>query len=243
MLVPAVKTVENFNLIIPEILFSETGICEIPIININKHKVVLNANTKLGLIEDVTEICHTKHQLQSFCNAASNATKMDFNINHKLNISQIKTLQNFLNQYSDVLATSNTSLYNGSELVRLNTSNHQQNHIRGLVDIGFIQSIHIPTTPTEVKIVLGLASFYRRFISRFTDISRPLINLTRNDTKFKWTHTCQKSFELLSLGFLLGQIQNIVERVIAYASRMMSLYKQNFSTSEKECLALIFALD
>ena len=44
---------------------------------------------------------------------------------------------------------------------------------------------------------LGLTGYYRKFVLRFADISRPLTTLTKKDTKFKWTSACQKSFELL----------------------------------------------
>ena len=49
----------------------------------------------------------------------------------------------------------------------------------------------------EIKQFLGLTGYYRKFVPRFADISRPLTTLTKKDAKFKWTSACQKSFELL----------------------------------------------
>ena len=49
----------------------------------------------------------------------------------------------------------------------------------------------------EIKQFLGLTGYYRKFIPRFADISRPLTTLTKNDQKFKWTPACQKSLDLL----------------------------------------------
>ena len=49
----------------------------------------------------------------------------------------------------------------------------------------------------EIKQFLGLPGYYRKFVPRFADISRPLTTLTKKDRKFKWTPACQKSFELL----------------------------------------------
>ena len=49
----------------------------------------------------------------------------------------------------------------------------------------------------EIKQFLGLTGFYRKFVPRFADISRPLTTLTKKDKKFEWTPACQKSFDLL----------------------------------------------
>ena len=49
----------------------------------------------------------------------------------------------------------------------------------------------------EIKQFLGLTGYYRKFVPRFADISRPLTTLMKKDTKFEWTPACQKSFELL----------------------------------------------
>ena len=49
----------------------------------------------------------------------------------------------------------------------------------------------------EIKQFVGLTGYYRKFVPRFADISRPLITLTKKDRKFKVTPACQKSFELL----------------------------------------------
>ncbi|GKB15258.1 putative reverse transcriptase domain-containing protein [Tanacetum coccineum] len=43
-----------------------------------------------------------------------------------------------------------------------------------------------PTTPTEVRQFLGLASYYQRFIEGFSLISKPLTKLTQKDKKYKW---------------------------------------------------------
>ena len=46
----------------------------------------------------------------------------------------------------------------------------------------------------EIRQFLGLTGYYRKFVPRFAEISRPL---TRKETTFNWTPKCQKSFELL----------------------------------------------
>ena len=60
-----------------------------------------------------------------------------------------------------------------------------------------IKHMPVPSSMKEIKQFLGLTGYYRKFVPRFADISRPLTTLTKKDTKFKWTPACQKSFELL----------------------------------------------
>ena len=54
-----------------------------------------------------------------------------------------------------------------------------------------------PRNVKEIKQFLGLTGYYRKFVPRFADISRPLTTLTKKDKKFEWTPACQKSFDLL----------------------------------------------
>ena len=52
-------------------------------------------------------------------------------------------------------------------------------------------------TAKEVKQFLGLIGYYRKFVPRFLDISRPLTKLTRHSVSFKWTDQCAKAFNHL----------------------------------------------
>ena len=60
-----------------------------------------------------------------------------------------------------------------------------------------IEHMPVPNSTKEIKQFLGLTGYYRKFVPRFADISRPLTTLTKKDMKFEWTSACQKSFELL----------------------------------------------
>ncbi|ESK86043.1 reverse transcriptase-rnase h-integrase [Moniliophthora roreri MCA 2997] len=59
-----------------------------------------------------------------------------------------------------------------------------------------------PTTVKGVRSFLGFGNFYRKFIRRFSELARPLNNLTKKDTKFKWTKECQTAFDALKWKFL-----------------------------------------
>lgn len=68
------------------------------------------------------------------------------------------------------------------------------------VDPSKIESIKqwpIPKTVSEVRSFLGLAGYYRRFISEFSKIALPLTSLTRKTVKYEWTNDCQQAFQIL----------------------------------------------
>ena len=82
-----------------------------------------------------------------------------------------------------------------------------------------IKHMPVPNSAKEIKQFLGLTGYYRKFVPRFADISRPLTTLMKKDAKFEWTSACQKSFELLKEA-LCG------EPVLKYAdtSKLYTLY-------------------
>ena len=57
-----------------------------------------------------------------------------------------------------------------------------------------IQNWKQPTTPTEVRSFLGLASYYQKFVKDFSKISGVLTKLTKKHEKFKWTPECEEAF-------------------------------------------------
>lgn len=136
--------------------------------------------------------------------------------------------------------------------------------------IAAVANFPVPENITDVRSFLGLCSYYRRFIRHFADIAKPLQELLRKDAKFSWSTAQNESFSSLKklltsgpvlghflpnaetkihadasgygLGAVLVQVQNGKERPIAYASRSMSPSEINYSTTEKECLAVIWAI-
>ena len=64
----------------------------------------------------------------------------------------------------------------------------------------------LPKTPKEMKQFLGLIGYYRKFIPRFSDLTRPLNTLTRKNEEFEWTQKCQESFELLKHSLMTDPI-------------------------------------
>ena len=136
--------------------------------------------------------------------------------------------------------------------------------------ISAVRDFPRPHNVKTVRSSLGLANYYRRFIKDFAKIASPLNKLLRKDQKFIWTDSCEQAFKALKdalisapilafpdfkeqfhlytdasnegLGVTLGQIQNNREVAIAYAGRDLNAAEKNYSTTEREALAVIFGI-
>ena len=60
-----------------------------------------------------------------------------------------------------------------------------------------IVNFPIPKTISQLRGFLGLASFYRRFVPSFANISRPLVNLLKKGTDLEWELEEQAAFDTL----------------------------------------------
>ena len=137
--------------------------------------------------------------------------------------------------------------------------------------IDLINKLPTPKTVRDVRSFLGHAGFYRRFIKDFSAISRPLCHLLVKDTPFVWTEACEGAFATLkrslttppivqppdwslpfelmcdasdyAVGAVLGQRRGKDPYVVYYASKTLNEAQMNYTTTEKEMLAVVFALD
>nr|GEW01115.1 reverse transcriptase domain-containing protein [Tanacetum cinerariifolium] len=128
-----------------------------------------------------------------------------------------------------------------------------------------------PTTVKGIRSFLGHAGFYRRFIKDFSKIARPMTRLLEKDTPFLFSKECVESFQTLriklteapiliapdwdmpfelmcdasdfAIGAVLGQRQEKHFRPIHYASKTMTEVESNYTTTEKEMLAVVYAFD
>ena len=66
-----------------------------------------------------------------------------------------------------------------------------------------------PTTVTEIRSFLGLASYYRQFIEGFSKIALPLTRLTQKGVKFEWSDDCERSFQELNNRLVTAPILTI----------------------------------
>ncbi|WMV51066.1 hypothetical protein MTR67_044451, partial [Solanum verrucosum] len=60
-----------------------------------------------------------------------------------------------------------------------------------------VKSFPRPLTPSDIRSLLGLAGYYRRFIDGFSSIASPLTALNQKKDKFELPEACEKSFQEL----------------------------------------------
>ena len=137
--------------------------------------------------------------------------------------------------------------------------------------VSIIKTLAPPTTVKGIRSFLGHAGFYRRFIKDFSKIARPLCKLLEKDTRFNFDDSCKAAFEEIKIrlvqalimattewdqgfeimcdasdfemGAVLGQRKEKIFRAIYYANRTFNEAQENYSTIEKEMLAIVFACE
>ena len=140
-----------------------------------------------------------------------------------------------------------------------------EEHLNAVKNFGTPKDLH------QLRQFLGLASYYRRFVSGFAKIANPLYALTRKNVEFHWNAEHQEAFEQLKmkltsspvlaypkfdrcfvletdasgigLGAVLSQIQDNGElHPLAFASRALSPCEINYGITELETLAVVWAM-
>ncbi|KAI3717497.1 hypothetical protein L1987_69148 [Smallanthus sonchifolius] len=129
-----------------------------------------------------------------------------------------------------------------------------------------IKNWSTPKTPSEIRSFLGLAGYYRRFISNFSKVALPLTTLTQKDKPFVWEQKQEDAFQLLQQKLCDSPILSLPDgnddfvvycdasnqglgcvlmqrgKVIAYASRQLKVHERNYTTHDLELGAVVFAL-
>ena len=127
-----------------------------------------------------------------------------------------------------------------------------------------------PTTVKALQSFIALCSYYRKFIPSFADKARPLTSLTKSATPFEWGTSQQESWIQLKetltekamlahpdyslpmeirpdasgygMGAVVIQRIDVKETPLAFASRLLKGSELNYSITEKECLAAVWAI-
>ena len=60
-----------------------------------------------------------------------------------------------------------------------------------------VMSWEIPKSVFEICSFLGLVGYYRRFIEDFSQLSAPMMRLTRKEVKSEWDDLCERAFQEL----------------------------------------------
>ncbi|XP_047471352.1 uncharacterized protein LOC125026795 [Penaeus chinensis] len=94
----------------------------------------------------------------------------------------------------------------------------------------------IPPDVTQVKLFLRLAGFYRPFIKDYGRIAAPLTHLLKKDVPWRWDASN------VGLGAVLMQEYKGNLRPIGFASRVLTSAEKNYSVTDREMLAIVWAL-
>ncbi|KAL2610998.1 hypothetical protein R1flu_022690 [Riccia fluitans] len=121
-----------------------------------------------------------------------------------------------------------------------------------------------------VQRFIGVVGYYRRFIRDFAHIALPLFGLLQTDQTFEWSEDCQVAFDLLhnalvsspilavpdwnkpfhvhtdasafAIGAVLAQPgKGDRDHPIAYISRKLIPAERNYTATERETLAIVWA--
>ena len=125
-------------------------------------------------------------------------------------------------------------------------------------------------TPKDVRSFLGLASYYRKFIHGFSQLAKPLTDLTKDKVKWRWEDKERNSFLALkaamasapilrlpdferqfvvttdasdvAVGAILEQDFGSGLQPIAFASRKLNPTEVRYSAYERELLGIVWAI-
>lgn len=133
-----------------------------------------------------------------------------------------------------------------------------------------ITNFTLPKTRKEIKSFLGLLGYYRKFIRDFARITKPLTTQLKGKKTVKIDQNFIDTFEIcktllcndpilqypdfskqfilttdasnVALGAVLSQGSLGSDKPVSFASRTLNETEQNYSTVEKEMLAIIWAI-
>jgi Reverse transcriptase (RNA-dependent DNA polymerase)/RNase H-like domain found in reverse transcriptase/Integrase zinc binding domain/Retroviral aspartyl protease/Chromo (CHRromatin Organisation MOdifier) domain len=129
-----------------------------------------------------------------------------------------------------------------------------------------LQNWKTPMNAHDVRSFLGFGNYFRKFVQGYSSLVLPLTELTKKDKLFEWTPKCEEAFRGLiwnlsnapvlaiadpqhpyevvcdASGWALGAVLLQNNRPIAFESRKMAPAELNYTVSEQELLAVVYAL-
>lgn len=132
--------------------------------------------------------------------------------------------------------------------------------------IEIIKSLKLPTNEKQIKSFLGITGYYRKFIKNYAHVAQPMTKYLKKNTKTNMNDPnyiiafeklkdlitdhpilrypdFNKKFRLITdaSNFALGAVLTQDNHPICYASRTLNDHEKNYSTIEKELLAIVWA--
>ncbi len=140
-----------------------------------------------------------------------------------------------------------------------------ESHIKAL------RELQAPTSVKELRSLLGAVGFYMKFVPQYAVVVEPLRALLRHDAAWHWSRDCQNAFDKVidsiasasalahfntdattivttdassvAIGACLSQSINGEERPVVFASRALTPAERNYSATEREALASMWACE
>ena len=134
--------------------------------------------------------------------------------------------------------------------------------------VASVQEFPRPTSRKQLQSFLGLANFYRRFVRAFADLASPLYDLLRKGVSWVWEVRQESAFQELKRRLCedpvvltipdfkdqfevstdasnegLGAVLSQKGKVVEYASRRLSSAEVNYSATDRELLAIVWAVE
>ena len=136
-----------------------------------------------------------------------------------------------------------------------------------------MKNLETPTTKKQLRSFLGLAGYYRKFIPHYAEKAKPLTDLTkgRSPNKLPWSQDHSQAYQKLKdelcrepvlklpdlskpfvlrtdasdvgLGAVLLQEHNEELFPVMYASKKLLPRETKYATLEKECMAVVWAVN
>lgn len=138
-------------------------------------------------------------------------------------------------------------------------------------NVNKILQFQVPKDANQARSLIGMGSYYRRHIRDFSGLMKPIIDLTKKTNKYIWTKDCQEAIDKLkkilispeiiaypldegeymldcdasdyAIGGVLCQVQDGIEKVIAYGSKVLNKAEKNYCVTDKELLALRYFIE
>ncbi|GFX68405.1 retrovirus-related Pol polyprotein from transposon 297 [Trichonephila clavipes] len=107
-----------------------------------------------------------------------------------------------------------------------------------------ILGIPPPKNVKQLQSFLQTCSLYQKFIANFSEIARPLSNLTKKGSLEMVRGRGESISNLEAMfGAVLLQGEDKEEHPVEFASRLLNPAERNYSTTEREALAVVWALN
>lgn len=133
-----------------------------------------------------------------------------------------------------------------------------------------IPSYPIPRNVKDIQRFMGMCNWYGPFVENFSYVAEPLNQLRRRNMTWAWTNEADAAFTTLKealgamkklhypnfanqfvlqtdasdvgLGAVLYQVEDEMKKIVAFASRALSQTERMYHTTERECLAVVWAI-